>query len=323
MSEHAPQRSSEFLLPTDTEHAVELYRQNPRGLPETWGAVPLATSCEIQVQQNHIHEELRKLFGPQNVPEYVSSSVASFIEGIHLGRVENRESKNRDSYAFRGNYNAQVPVEHLDILMRSLDGSASPAELLYMRDILRMPSVELGSLTHPYGQRLYPYIDEMRLACKQAIVMHGGAVELPQDAQLMHTKYEVKSADNMQDSEKAQALHMTRKRTLGVLPDGTYVVERSSFIVLIDALPDQYKTAIRAIPALAKNQYWHRQIMRRANKFHEFVPKLLDEDAFEAAIPLSTTIVAINDVDSEALLSEEAIDQRLSLLTHGKNSSLI
>lgn len=313
MSDYTPERAEhEPFAPTPV--FLDIYRENPIGTPETWGAVPLLTSPEVQAQQNAIHAQLAELFLPKNIPHYISSNLASYIENTHLSRVQHRESKNRDSYNFRGNFDFPAPpFETMDVFIRGQNGLASPAELLYLQQYWQMPSIELASLTHPYGQRLYPCITEMRDATRAAIGMHGGVVFEDAQIQMDYTDYEVKGADNMHDMTRAEGLHMTRKRTLGLLPDHSYVVERSSFIVRLDALPEKYAEAIRAIP-FKNNKNWARQVLRRAEKFYEVVPDLLDQDSWEVAVPLSTTIVSMNDELSLKLTSEEAMRSRNNLI---------
>lgn len=305
---------------------LEKFRENPIGTPETWGAVPLLTSCEVQEQQNRIHADLSELFLPKNVPNYVSSNLASYIENTHLSRVQHRESKNRDSYTLRGNYDFEAPdFDTFDVFLRGQNGQASPAELLYLQQYWQMPSIELASLTHPYGERLYPNITEMRDASRDSIKMHQGIVFDEASIQKDYTDYEVKGADRIDDMTRAEGLHMTRKRALGVLPDNSYVIERSSFIIRLDGLPEKYSSAIRAIP-FKNNKNWARQVLIRAEKFYELVPDLLGNDSFEVAIPLSTTIVSIHDERSDELTSRDAIDRRNNMIRNradAKKSSLL
>lgn len=309
---------------------LNLYRENPRGLPETWGAVPMLTSCDIQEQQNLVHQQQSELFSPEHVPSYVSRELAGYIEMVNMSRVEHRESKNRDSFSYRGVLKMDVPLDHLDVFAAAQDGTASPAELLYVRSVLRMPSVELASLTHPYGQRI-GHLDEMRSAVNQAVLMHGGrlAHELPRPAEKYArlrfdralVEYEVKGADQLNDPQKMEGIHMTRKRKIGVLPDQTEIYERSSFIVRLDALPEHYRTAIREIP-FEGNRNWAQQV-RRAENFYEYVADLLKNDDFAAAIPLSTTVVAKHDNDTALFLSEAARLKRMQELRAMSNTSLI
>lgn len=190
----------------------------------------------------------------------------------------------------------------------------------YFAKYLKLPSVELGSLTHPYHEHLlYPNISDMRSSTRQAIVMHGGIVFDDASIEQDYTRYEVKGADRMDDMKQARGLHMTRKRTLGMLPDNSYVIERSSFIVLLDALPESCQNDIRSIQ-FEGNDAWYRQVLA-VNKFYDHVANLLKNDVFEVAVPLSTTIVSINDALDEELTSKKAVRERSSLVMHRLGST--
>lgn len=313
MSEQQP-NSHENPRDYSVPEFLDIYRENPIGTPETWGAVPFLSSAEVQEQQNDVHAHVAELFLPENIPDYIPPNLASYIEHTHLARVQHRESKNIESYTLRGNFDFQVPsFDTFDVHFRGQNGKASPAELIYLQQYLQMPSIELASLTHPYAQKLYPNITEMRQATLQAIEMHNGVVFDEHAVKNHRTIYEVKGIDRVDDTSRAEGLHMTRKRMLGTLPDESLIVERSSFVIRLDALPEKYSSAIRSIPYM-NNEHWARQVLRRAEKFYEVVPDLLEWDQYEVAVPLSTTIVSMNGERIRALTSEEAMRARNNLI---------
>lgn len=300
----------------DDSAFLELYRQNEQGTPLGWGPSPLDINDEIVDQQRNVHDELSRLFRPEALPDYVSPALARYIEDLNMARTAHRERLNHDSYCYRRDYRHEgVPLEALDILARAQTGNAAPAELLYIRRVLGIPTIELSSLTHPYGgERIKNYLAPMRRANTQAIVMHGG--RLCEETPIYEVKgrsaihYDVdEDGQHIPDEQRHyDGVHMTRKTKVGILPDGTAVIERSSFVINLNSLPSEYRDAIRAVPFM-NNENWARQV-RRANKFYEYVPQLLEDNDFEKAIPISTTVVAMNESDMEVCLSETATRAR-------------
>jgi hypothetical protein len=114
---------------------------------------------------------------------------------------------------------------------------------------------------------------------------------------------------------------------IGTLPDGTYVKERSSFVVILDRLPAGYAEAIRSIPTHSMDdkqvaQMWPNRVRRAKGDFYTIVPDLLSHDQFDVAVPISTTVVAFNDTLAEKLLSEEAKHARWKRIhTLGKTAA--
>lgn len=282
---------------------LESVRQNDRGEPLTWGATPLVMTPEITLQQFAVQEVLQDLFSEENTPNYISSELAEYIHIINMARTAQRDARNTDSYIYRGAEGlGRLPLENLDILERTIKGSGSPAELLYIASVLEIPTIELGSLTHPYGQRIEE-LKNMRPAVNEAIVIMGGTLVTARNQE-----YEVKGSDNPHDTSHAEGLHMTRKTIFGYLPDGTDVMERSSFILRIDQLPRDMKIAIREIP-YKNNTTWSQQV-REVEGLCDYVHELLDGDAYEIAIPVSTTVVARNRQLEEKLLNPDATKAR-------------
>lgn len=282
---------------------LSLFAQNPQGEPLTWGATPMVSDGAVVVQQARVKEQLEALFDPAEVPAGVTPALAQYMDIANAQRTAQREARNIESFYFRGVTDMRnYPMELLEPLSRATQGAASPAELLYVAQLFQIPTIELASLTHPYGKRI-EQLKPMRQAVREAIAMHGGVVtDQPEDV------YKIKNANEPFDSQKIQGLLMTRKRIIGTLPDGTYIKERSSFIVAIDKLPEGYAEAIRSIP-LGGN-YWSNRVRRAKGDFYKLIPGLLDENQFDVALPVSTTIVAQNDELVETYLSDEAKRRR-------------
>jgi hypothetical protein len=300
------ERSSEPIIPSLTEDAllVEFRRvaANERGEPLTWGATPLVLSPDVVLQQNYTKNQIEELFEDSHVPVYVSKNLAEYIEVLNMSRTYNREDRNRNSFVYRGKTDLDgVPIEVLDVLDGAIKGFASPAELLLIARVLEIPTIELASLTHPYGQRIDEHLDPMRRAVDEAVDLLGG-----QKMKDPLCAYEVKGSDNPHDPSSMEGIHMTRKRIVGVLPDGTEIMERSSFVLLIDNLPPHVAAKIRSIKYDAS---WSDAVLNAAN-LHVLIPLFLEKNMYETAIPISTTVVAINPKLEERLLSKEAMRAR-------------
>lgn len=274
--------------------SLEELRTNERGEPLTWGATPLILTPEIQLQQADVREALRPLFKKKNVPIKASKRLIQYIDDLNTARTFNREEKNKESFLCRRKNDLDdMPFESIEMLHRAAKGHASPAELLYLADGFGIPSIEIASLTHPFGQRMQ-FLEPMRDATNNAIEMMGGilADETP--------TYEVKGANELRFTEDMKGLHMTRKTLMGILPNGFEVVERSSFVIVMKHLPEHIATAICAIPY---GKDWAEMVLR-IRGFGDIVSDLLEQDEYEKAIPVSTTIVAMHEGLSNELQTE-------------------
>jgi hypothetical protein len=293
-------RTSEEIVLDEIKKVAE----NERGEPMTWGATPMVNTADVIDQQRDVKRHLEEYFVGEHVPDYVSPHLAEYIETLNMARTVSRETRNMNSFEFRGKTDLDgTPFEFLEVLDRSVMGSASPAELLLVAKILKIPTIELASLTHPYGDRdRMAHLDTMRSAIENAVTIMGGS---SCEGRAM---YEVKGSDNPHDPSLMEGLHMTRKRIVGVLQDGTEIMERSSFVLALDKLPDAMSEKIRSIP-FENDKFWANKV-RRAEKLYELVPQLLEADANETAIPISTTVVAMNPELQETLLTDEAMSAR-------------
>lgn len=300
-----PERPVEFTPPLVQENSLivefERVSLNARGEPLTWGATPLVLSPDVVLQQNDVKSQIASLFEQGNVPSYVSRGLAEYIEVLNMSRTYNREDHNRNSFAYRGKTDLDgVPLEALEVLDRSLKGFASPAELLLIARILEIPTIELASLTHPYGQRI-ELLEPMRDAVSDAVDILGGHKIIDKAP-----TYEVKGCDNPHDPASMEGIHMTRKRIIGILSDGTEIMERSSFVILVDNLPQEVADKIRGIQY---GKVWAEDVLH-SEDLDVLIPMLLEDDVYDTAIPVSTTVVAINPALEKRLLSDDAMRTR-------------
>jgi hypothetical protein len=280
----------------DLRGQIERISINKCGEPLTWGATPLVMSSDVKLQQIAVKEVLSELFEPCHVPSFVSEHLASYIDALNMSRTANREFHNTESFIYRKKTDLDgVPFEALEVFDRAIKGFASPAELLLISTILGIPTIELASLTHPYGQRL-DELKDMRQAVNQAITLLSGTL-----AKERGSIFEVKGSDNPNQPELMEGIHITRKTLFGRLSNGTDIIERSSFVLLVDQLPAEIAQRIRSIP-YKNNPHWAEQVLH-VGKIYTFAPIFLGDDEHDKAIPVSTTIVAINDILSKELLN--------------------
>lgn len=291
--------ASKEMSPLDLEY-ISI---NTRGEPLTWGATPLVLTQEVTDQQRDVKREIDTLFDDVNVPEFVSLRLADYIYSLNMSRTFNRESKNQESFIYREKMNLDgLPLEVIEVAERAMAGHASPAELLCIQKVLGIPSIELASLTHPYGQRI-ELLKEMRPAVNEAIELTGGTLvkDIP-------PTFKVKACDNPHDSAQMEGIHITRTTIFGYLEDGTEICERSSAVILIDQLPLDVAQAIRAVP-YTDHKLWTQQVAR-ACQLLELAPELLDDNEYTTAIPVSTTIISVNAKLEALLLDDETKHKR-------------
>jgi len=155
-------------------------------------------------------------------------------------------------------------------------------------------------------------LKEMRPAVNEAITLMGGRL-----VKGIAPTFEVKGSDSHYDPSQMKGIHMTRKTIFGYLEDGTEIVERSSFVVLLDELQPEVAAAVREIPYDAQ---WAK-LVGTACGLSKLASDLLAEDDYRKAIPVSTTVVAINAELETKLLSKEAMRarQRQFMAAHAIN----
>lgn len=296
---------------------LERISKNNKGEPYTWGATPLSISAETLIQQSAVKGYMSSLFNKKHRPSYVPDEIAPYAEGINMGRTAQRESRNTDSYKYRGiTIVDNIPLEVLGVIDRALRGAASPAELLFVAQTLEIPTIEVASLTHPFGQRI-ELLKKMRPAVNEAIEMMDGVLVDGRANPL----FEIKGSDSHHQTMLTKGLHVTRKTDFGILPDDTDIIERSSFVLLVDKLPKRISDDIKEIQY---GKTWSRDV-RMIHGLQDTMMDLLEDDRHDTALPISTTVVARNPELEARLLSKEAIHQRQRdfLAAYATNKSLI
>ena len=278
------------------EDIIQAVAELPKGKPDTFGATPLDRTRTLQ-QQLELEKTLRKR--TYNLPSGVSLKIASYLQMIFAQRFHNRAEANEENYQSSLENGADyltIPgvAEMYD---RGELGEASPAELLLIRGMKKIRSVELACYTHPYGNGIETLAD-MRSAVQTNIEFLGGVYD-----ENPEKRYRVK--DIVKDHENGDVLGyiMTRKRTLGYMPDGTEIRERSSFLLQVDGdiIEDMYGGEIKSF--LNEDD-----LVMDFLHLDDISDALLEYDQFSAAIPISSTIYAFNREDEKKVhLQTEAI----------------
>jgi hypothetical protein len=270
----------------DTDETLDP-RSELHGWHLTWGATPL----NFNGKQMDIYKVLNKRI-ERGAPKSTPLDVRKFVSQHFMSRFFQRQNRNSKSFSDRGS----IVIDNLDeqyheILCAAIDGSSNPNDLLKLREKLDMPSIELARLTHPYGTHMET-LDEMRQAIDFAIESNGG--ELIDDDSM--TTYGVDGGHIRDKGENIElGFLMKRKRVRGILPDGTVIIERSTFVLRVDKesrLDQDIARQFRSIK-IDKNPDWNKQVMEVINAYN-LMPKLLSNDEFDIAIPLSTTTYAFN-----------------------------
>lgn len=210
---------------------LEAARFAPAGTPETTGATPLNHQAAYP-RQRFILSELQQMLD-ENEPGNIPAEVVEYIKNTFEARFNGRSIANYENY-FSALHNREEFADDV-LLQEAIDraevGHATPAELMIIRNVLGIRSIELACLTHPYGSRLRPHLNTMRSHVKKNVELLGGEYfEEPE------TRYRVKACvgEFGVQGDCSKGLLMTRKRTLGVMPDGTVIRERSSFVLRTD-----------------------------------------------------------------------------------------
>lgn len=283
------------------EGIIELLQDAPRGDVYSFGATPL-DSVTTLVQQSDAFRHLRTL--AQHRPDNVPEEIGRFVFDTFRTRFINRGEANDENFTTRiiQDYEAKLEPHLIEIIDRAKTGHASPAELILIRDLLGIRSVELACLTHPYGevktfQEMRDALADMRDAVHYGVVLfEGEAFNPPIDVRFKVKEIIGEDDESLLIDGMSPGVLMTRKRKVGELSDGTIVRERSSFILRLDRASWMYKMigperveALKSIQKLAG--------VDQENALREFQAKieaLLDMNEFEEAIPVSSTIYAFN-----------------------------
>lgn len=286
--------------------------QAPKGRLDTYGATPLDHQLAA-AQQWGLLDNLKPLVYTE-IPEETPDHIAEYMKDTFEARFHKRGIANHENLLTALHpYEATGDDPELDALVeRALMGHASPAEVLIARELLGIRSAELACLSHPYGKRI-EYLDEMRDAVRESVEMLGGVYD--EDPE---TRFRVKGTVGMvydHVDEVSKGFFMTRKRTLGMMPDGTTIRERTSFVLRTEynGVPFVDLAEIRRLDP--QSPTWQEDAVR-AGDLDTIAAELMEADAFNLAIPVSTTIYAFNYETADAISqrSKEEHDARVEEL---------
>ena len=303
--------SGEFI--NDTNEFVDP-RSTLRGDHLTWGATPLFFTGDQMV----VFEALKKRIH-DSVPESTPDDVKQFVLQHFMSRFFERQDRNAKSFHDR---DPNLVLEDLDELSQeavidAVFGASNPNDLLKTRENLVMPSIELGRLTHPFGTHMET-LEEMRQAVDFAIENNDG--DLINDDTM--TTYGVDGGHIRDKGDNIElGFLMKRKRIRGILPDGTVIIERSTFVLRVDdksPLDQDIAQQFRDIK-IDNNPLWNKQVMEIINT-NKLIPKLLNDNEFDIAIPLSTTAYAYNP---QLVYELEVADKRARRARKCANGALL
>ncbi|MGH7217976.1 MAG: hypothetical protein ACREGE_00820 [Candidatus Microsaccharimonas sp.] len=282
----------EFVVTEILEQSSQL----PKGEPYGYGATPLDRMATLGSQR----ELALTLQGyTLSIPEDVPLSVADYVHRTFMERFYGRAEANEENYTtslrtkedYADNEAIQAMIERGEL------GHASPTELLILRDLLGIRSVELACVTHPYGERI-EMLQEMREVVAQHVIQYGGRYD-PDPSTRFRVKEVIGRAEG--DTSLTNGLLMTRKRTLATLPDGTTIRERSSFVLRTDEQSLLNKEDIAALKTVDLSQPDCQDKLVEAAHLDEMARILLKSDFFSQAIPISTTIYAFNEATANEI----------------------
>jgi len=162
------------ILPELPAEYIEKSLENPLIVP--YGAVPanLYRDEETKLQQAMINESFRVLYEtpPSEMP---SEFVDHVVMNDYVINENRRMIENYDVYTqFMASGTDIDPALYPEI-DRFESGHATIDEIARIASRSKIPSVEFGKVTHPYGYRMQ-YIDEFRADMSEAIEAQGGVV---------------------------------------------------------------------------------------------------------------------------------------------------
>lgn len=294
------------LLSLPDPDVFERAKLIPKGTPLTFGATPLGYIRMID-QQRDVLDVLRERVYRQ-VPGEISPDIATFVQNTFESRFNSRGMANHDNYESslvkRDLYSDNPFI--VEMIDRAEEGVASPVELLVVRSLLGIRSVELACLTHPYGKNIED-LEIMRDVTRDSVELLGGTYhENPE------TRFRVKGVvregetSSGNGSGRIVGVLMTRKRTLGTLPRGTTIRERTSFVLRLDdprVVSEEQLESIRGIDVGYGD--WTDEILKAGN-LSEVATKLMEDDIYSLAVPISSTIYAFNLGTAEKIAAKQA-----------------
>lgn len=312
-------KSAEISLSLNSEKSIpidllERSSHLPKGEPYGYGATPLDRMATLG-SQRELALTLQEY--TLSIPDDVPLTVADYVHRTFMGRFYGRAEANEENYTTslrtKEDYANNKVVQ--EIIARGELGFASPTELLVLRELLGIRSVELACVTHPYGERM-DMLEEMRDVVAQHVTLCGG--EYNPDPS---TRFRVKEVIGLAEGDKSfsNGLLMTRKRTLAMLPDGTTIRERSSFVLRTDEQSLINKEDIEALKNVDLSHLDYQDKLVEAAHLDEVARILLKSNLYSQAIPISTTIYAFNEATAQEIHErdhEQLLKRRAEFAKH-------
>lgn len=309
-----------------------------QGRPETYGPTPtdIQTALPAQLKLIHAFAQRLKVFQSE---QPTSPAIDAYLEKKSLERFVDRCIANDENYRrslspapFDESEGNVISIAQRAVEDRAAAGLASPAELIALQAINDVGSIELASLTHPYGIGL-EYQAEMHSSVHDAIRIMGGIVyDEPEEvfsiddivndestySEEKAERYSYLSwADKLRERETygpVMGMLLTRKRTIGQLPDGTLVRERMSFILKPESnliTEDLYEQLIN----IRADAHIGRVALHSLENVPDVLTFYLNSNDFSKVVPVSSTIYSFNSERVKAI--QEKITQRSAMPIDG------
>ena len=280
---------------------------NSRGELDTWGAMPpdsFSYDLHLQKQRRDIYNWRAELIDKHR-PSWMSDSLFKYVQFAFINQLNTIKMANYNNFCTRKNSDIDnLKPDERNMFDKMMQGGASPAELLYLRNILGIDGIELGCVTHPYGERI-DYLTPMRESVNQAADIFDGK-------DINKTRYKVVNTDvilHPANEQISEAYYMTRVKDIAQIFDDTIIRERSSFIVRVDKesnFNQSLAERIRNVDLHDKNNFIKRKrkltifpvILEHTRAVKE-VENSLNNNDFETVIPLLTAVYASNDGENK------------------------
>lgn len=283
--------------------------------PETWAASPidLYRNDEIRQQQLSVGRLLVERAEEAGEVLGLSKGLSEAISVSTIQRFHYESTLNLCNYTDRLN---EVPedidnmsLEFLGSYERSMNGTATPYDLLQVRSSLGMASIELAKLSHVGGIGIDD-LDVMRQSVRSGVSELGGVMYDEDDVEVSLSL--ISNDSLMLGAENGlNAITMTRKRLIGEMEDGTSIREKSQFVLRIDeesGFDQKVAARIRSFE-IKDGETWRSHIVGISG-FEDAVMEALEKDRYEVAIPLVTTIYGYNK-ETEELVKEKKSQEKL------------
>jgi len=261
--------------------------QVDRPFPNTWGPPPL-NSFLFEDQQLNVLSHVEWLAlnkAPSDLPHEIKGRMWWNVGSRFVGRM----IANYDNLAAARNIDARLSPTERSMAELGLAGVWNPAEATYISEVLQMRGVAVGAISAPYGEGLYENLVPMHDAMEDTARIFG-AEEIHDEPVFKIKEY---YADTTEDGEPVHSALITRKAGHYVLAGTISFFERGSILLRLDAKSAVDRDVKHAIMMKIKAGRMH-EPMTRADDIGAHIYNLYDGDAFDTAMPQSSTLVKAN-----------------------------